>query len=239
MNVSELNIYHKEQKNPEGKRWNCVKCLIKTPVKSFSNNDIMEKLIHMESQYTDLLNKYENQLKINEELVTEISTLKSRVDKMELVARTTPQNEKANQNQDLDAMFSGELFDRQKRANNIILFNLPEKNHDMEDVKELFDNTFNETVNVSGATRIGKPNRNKNRAIKVFLQNNFEVMSLISKRHKLKGTNVYLSADLTRRQRETEKAAREELLQRRNNGESNIQLKYIHGVPKVVENKKN
>lgn len=237
MNVSELNLYHKEQKNPDGKRWNCDKCLIKSPGKIFTNNDIMGKLIQMESQYAELLKKYENQVKINEDLVTEIGTLKSRLDEVELVVRSSPQNAKSNQNQDLDSLFSEELFERQKRSNNVILFNMPEKGQDMEDIKNLFYNTLKETVTVSGVTRIGKPNRNKNRAVKVSLLNNVEVISLISKRSKLKGTNIYLSADLTRRQRETEKAARDELIQRRNNGESNIQLKYVHGVPKVVEKK--
>lgn len=51
-----VSLYHNEQKKTEGKRWNCEKCLKFN--KTFTINNIMEKLIQMGYQYNDLLLKY-------------------------------------------------------------------------------------------------------------------------------------------------------------------------------------
>lgn len=104
-----LNAYEAEFKNPNGKRWSCQQCgnaaegCVKRPSvgaptdtpnngegkREFTLKDIMEK-------YTTLLEKYEEQTRINQHFKTEIEQLKLTIKVLEdvkpeaeIVANTT------------------------------------------------------------------------------------------------------------------------------------------------------
>lgn len=56
-------------------------------------------------------------------------------------------------------------------------------------------------------------------------------------KYKLKssnGNNIYVSTDLTNSQRQEYGRAKEELSTRISQGENNLAIKYIKGIPKVV-----
>ena len=63
-------------------KWYCNGCATK-PQKLVTNNDIMDKLESMERRYNDLLNKYNEQIQINNQLKTEIIEIKSQLNKSE------------------------------------------------------------------------------------------------------------------------------------------------------------
>ena len=92
----------------------------------------------------------------------------------------------------LDNNVFSELQDRQARADNLMVFNLPEHEHDMEDVKNLFSTVLKVHVQPKGVTRIGKPNKNGFRALKVLLHNKDDVQTAIKGRSKLKAQKFIL-----------------------------------------------
>ena len=54
-------------------------------------------------------------------------------------------------------------------------------------------------------------------------------------RTKLKGKKIYIGYDLTKMQAEAESIIKAELGQRISNGETDLQIRYQHGLPKIVQ----
>lgn len=99
MTKTRLNYFERELKNPAGERWNCELCKSevrngksdspknnKNAVKSldrskkdYTLNDVMEKLFIMDERQCELMEKYDQQVKINNELRLEIDTLKTQL----------------------------------------------------------------------------------------------------------------------------------------------------------------
>lgn len=144
-----------------------------------------------------------------------------------------------------DEMFV-EFSERQRRARNIILFNVGEsqgaglierKAADLDYVKGVF--TFLECdsaiVNVS---RVGKFDVRKSRPIKVTLGTEKDVHSIIQNARKLRGSSAYqgvsISFDRTPKQLARYKAVRSELRDREAKGERNLKIRFISGTPKIV-----
>lgn len=128
-----------------------------------------------------------------------------------------------------------EIQERQRRSTNILLFNLPEKGSDLADVQGIIhDMAILDSPTISKVLRTGKQNKNGWRSLKVVLSTPQEVGLILKNRAKLKGTNVYVSADLTTRQRELERTVKDELEDRRSKGETNLQIRYSNGIPTIV-----
>lgn len=142
----------------------------------------------------------------------------------------------STQSQIQEDTITGELLERQKRCTNIVLFNLPVSDNDVNSAKLIIKDLINRDVSVRSAVRVGKSNKNGIRALKVALQDSTIVSDILrSKKDPLKRKNIYISADLTSTQRSQLNRTKEELLTRKNNGEQNLKIKYINGVPKIIE----
>lgn len=140
-----------------------------------------------------------------------------------------------------------ELYDLQSRANNIIVFNLPELNSensenfsDMSQLKNLFsDSGLN--LQIIKAHRLGKPISNRPRPLKVTLPNASDTFSILRSQSKLRGSqkwpDIRFSSDRSAKQREFMSNLREELRKRRENGEKDIIIKYIKGIPTIIYSK--
>lgn len=132
-----------------------------------------------------------------------------------------------------------EIEDRQKRANNIMLFNLPESHDDTVNAKEILKLITNDDITVQKAVRVGKPNKNGFRALKLTVNSSKEAEKVITaKKGVLKGRGVYVSADLTPQQCVNIKKLRQEVDSRKRNGE-NVILKFIKGVPRIIDDNSN
>lgn len=132
-----------------------------------------------------------------------------------------------------------ELMERQKRSCNIVIFNLKETNGesdaDIAVAKQILEDLINSEILIQSALRVGKKNKNGNRALKVSLDNSVTAATIIqAKKDKLKGKHIYISADLTQSQRFNLQELKKELDTRKNSGETNLIIKYINGVPKIV-----
>lgn len=127
-----------------------------------------------------------------------------------------------------------ELVERQKRSSNIVIFNMPDSDNDVNAAKEVFTNLVNKRIDIKSATRVGRENKKGLRALKITLQDSIMASEILrAKRDPLKGRNIYIAADLTPCQRAHLNKVKEELLKRKNEGEQNLILKYINGIPKI------
>ena len=122
-----------------------------------------------------------------------------------------------------------ELADRERRKNNLIIYNLPEKS-DCEIDKKLFaelcKTIFSDEFTVSKILRLGKRNENKNRPLLVVLKHEIDKSFLLANSAKLRQHDscktVYFSPDRTKFKCLKYKKLVEELKQRKAKGETNF-----------------
>lgn len=131
-----------------------------------------------------------------------------------------------------------ELQERQNRSNNVVLFNVPEKGDDGNDIATIMGILTNNPPTITRFSRVGKPNSKGARALKITLNSYNEAVALVRNRSKLKGKNIFVNLDLTRKQQEFDKQVWTEFKDRVNMGE-NIQVKYTRGVPHIVSVQEN
>lgn len=85
--------------------------------------------------------------------------------------------------------------------------------------------------------RIGQYNVNKRRLVKITLANEDMVINVLRNAFQLKNNpsfeNVSISQDRTPRQIEYFKKIKSQMMERNKNGE-NCKLKYVNGVPRIV-----
>lgn len=193
--------------------------------------------IHYYCGKCDIVTAYNTLNSVVTELKNEVLELKTELNilKSERVAIAEPNLELGNhKNLTTEELFS-ELQERNYRANNLILFNLPENNGQDEStqVRELLlENVTDENIKVISTYRIGKSNTNKARPIRIILSTPQHALNVL-RSYKRNG-NLYLNKDLTKYQQNASYLTRTEFRKRKEKGE-NIILKYVNGVPKIME----
>lgn len=143
-----------------------------------------------------------------------------------------------------------EINDRKSRENNIVMFNIPEVEPAGGDGDTV---TATNILNfVSGSRvrtdsmkcfRLGKAvNPGKCRPLKVVLGSAEERKIVLTNAKKLKDfsgpSKLFIARDLTIREMDTRNGIMSEYRTRRANGE-NISLKYVSGMPRIIEQQKN
>lgn len=142
-----------------------------------------------------------------------------------------------------------EITERERRKNNIILFNVTEqvqnlpKNELIEsekkvviDIVKYVDPDF--PVAHIKPFRLGVYSPSKNRPIKLVLENENAVRKILKNANKIRSSNAYkkvnFSTDKTKRQIDHYKVVKQELTNRLSAGETNCRIKYINNIPRVV-----
>lgn len=204
-----------------------------------SLRDIMNKLLQIESQYSDLLSKYNEQIKINAELNTEIAEIKCQLSACNGPAATSSASMATDD-------LLRELHDREKRRGNFIIFGQPDSNSesisDQDKVTAL--NVLNSTLPnnsvdpVSIRTfRLGKFAQNKSRPIKVICGSQIS-QRVLSNSKILRNTpnlsSLSISSDKTPKQLQEYRETKQRLIDRLAAGESNLKIKYVNGSPRIV-----
>lgn len=192
-----------------------------------SLNDIMDKLLQIEAKHADLLTKYEVQVKINEELRSEIADIRRQISADNGIVN--PANILNSDNE----IFQ-EVFQRQTRINNLMVFNLglEEDTPELVQISSLLSSKVSRPVEASSVVRVGKPNRNGHKPLKVTLTNANDVSTVLKNRRKFIDTHqVYIEADLSPAQLKQLNDTKEELRVRRANGEENLILRFTNGIP--------
>lgn len=143
-----------------------------------------------------------------------------------------------------------EIAERQKREKYIIIYNLNEtpigtvaekKATDISNVKNLLNKvTPDASFDSIKVFRVGKSHNDKPAPVKVIFTSREEVVNILKHKKILKETNDkrIISTDLTKMQQEYLKTIKAELYNRKQNGEVNIYIKYINGIPTITQSKK-
>lgn len=208
--------------------------------------DIMAKLNNMEMLYQELLLRHNQQIEINECLKVDISNLNIKVNTLETtladlahmeppsIARAAGRNSTNVSDRDI----LNEVVERQKRMNNLMIFNLDISKDFPESVQinELLTQISGQPMNITSSGVIGKPNKNGFRAVKVRLGSPDDVGLILKNRAKaITLKKVYIEPDMTPKQREELNAVRNEFQCRKQNGEDNIRIKFVNGIPEIAQ----
>lgn len=82
--------------------------------------------------------------------------------------------------------------------------------------------------------RVGVKTSDKMRPIKVTMSSSGLVGNILRRAYLLKDTEFSISSDRTKLQRDYFMRIKEEFRARLDNNEKNIQLKFVHGIPKIL-----
>lgn len=195
-------------------------------------DNIQTKMESYENSFSDLNDKIDTLSAKTSSLIDDVSNLNNRVNLLE--------TDMANLS--LESIIS-EFSDRQQRANNILIFNLPEPKNasDPSDdtiITELL-NVLNINTSSVRLSRLGKSSI-KPRPLKVELPSSHIVFDILKYKHKLRSHNTFslirISTDRTAYQRDFFKNILKELDERKKQGEHDLFLKYIKGVPTISKN---
>lgn len=139
----------------------------------------------------------------------------------------------------------GELQDREKRAQNILIFGFLEvDNMDREErhkkegdaIKEVLKKlNNNQEPEKFEYFRMGKYNKEKTRPIKILFEKKETALKYLKAKDKLVRDNAYIKSDQTKIQRDFLKRVLAELQTRKERGETDIRLKYIKNIPTIIK----
>lgn len=137
-----------------------------------------------------------------------------------------------------------EVHERNIRKNNVVVFGLQDSNNKGVDKNMVCDllnqvqSTDQENVKLF---RIGKfdPSNTKMRPLKIIFQDELAMRNVLTNAKMLKENDSFkhltVSVDRTPMQIEYYKKIRSQLLERKANGENDIRIRHIHGIPKIVK----
>lgn len=199
-------------------------------------------------QLVTLETKINNIEKENAILNTDNKNLRSKLNDLEQQIKNKNIPEDSGHNHQFDEIVQ-EINEREKRKRNVLIFGISEEhnsgnqtraNQDKQLVNRIFNSiSISESENIS-AIRVGKfdPNKNVPRPLKVTVSDESVVHDIIHKAKNLRSMNNYknvnISLDRTPRQIELYRAVKGQLSERIAAGETNLRIKYIRGVPKII-----
>lgn len=143
-----------------------------------------------------------------------------------------------------------EITERNLRKRNLVIFGVVEidskskderAHHDEREITKIIQYLSPDATSDNiKPTRLGKYDATKNnsRPIKITLCDEATVHNLIRKAKTLRDSDSFkkinISLDRTPRQLEYYRSLKSELNQRLSDGETNLQIKYVRGIPKIV-----
>lgn len=136
-----------------------------------------------------------------------------------------------------------ELQERAVRSKNLIIVGLPEQtaaeklarqSGDKNDAQETLQSIVSKNHKILKTFRLGKYIPGKTRPLKVFLENQSEVKEILRNRNKLPD-KLRVYSDRTPTQKTMMQELSQELNRRKNNGEANLTIKYVNGIPKIIK----
>lgn len=174
----------------------------------------------------------------NSHLIKAIETLQERVKLLQQI--TQLQNDRVNNTEEQNENLMSEISERQKRSKNVIFYGLT-VNPDVSDRQNVISiiKSITPDVRVEELTtaRLGNGQNGKPAPLRVGLSPTDDVLTLLRCKKDLRNKSVVITTDQTKMQREYYQKIRTELLARKQNGEQNIFIKYINGVPKIEKSK--
>lgn len=209
-------------------------------------NDLKTDLGNLKTSMENILaEQYAMKTKI-ENVIEENLTTKNRIEILEKnlkeleVSKNTDSEESLYLNHEKLIM---ELKERASRETNIIIFGIPEntnsiaiarQDYDLQQVLKHIKGIYADCPQPLKLFRLGRYRSDNHRPIKVCFTSRDTVMHILrNKSNMSKDIRVY--SDQTPMQRDYYNKIRNELQNRQENGESNLTIKYINGIPKIMK----
>ncbi|KAK4318776.1 hypothetical protein Pmani_010199 [Petrolisthes manimaculis] len=219
--------FYKELQKSRTQLWMCKKC-------RGSRKNYKQEIIKLRAENEEMKEENRKMDTKVKDLETKNGEMKKKLQELEEKLLST----KSDITSQVMNMVRDEMNERdetQKRANNIVVYNLPEPDGTVveERIKEdinkcayLLKDVLKVEVGVTKVIRFGKRNDNNTRPrpTLIKLENESEKWHVLSKAKNLKYANeetrkIGISPDMTKRQREENKKLRDELKIRRDRGE--------------------
>lgn len=209
----------------------------------------VRKQIEVQNQSLECrLNEFSVKLSLIDKLVAENTLLKERVTKLEQKIDKMGINSRGSEISEMDSI-ANEIDERNRRKRNIIVCNVEENSHSKlddvirEDKSRICTllGTIDPSVTASDLKcfRLGRRNNNKPRPIKVILKHENQVIEIMKNRFKLSAP-IRVYRDQTVIQRNKYMKLKDELKIRGQNGEKDLIIKFIKGIPRIINtNSKN
>lgn len=211
-----------------------LKALNRTVISSFKSHT--KKLNRLIKKVDELLINVSTQLEENREFKSKIGDIGKKI-------LTIENSISQIENYSFEHVIVTELMEIQSRSTNILLFNLPEgdDHKDLENIKNIFSD-LNENILHFTFTRLGKfksTTPDKPRPVIIHFTNQSDVSTILRVQKNLKSSmkwsNIRFSSDKTIKQREEMANLRKTLQLRRDNGEKDVIIKYVEGIPSIVK----
>lgn len=192
-------------------------------------------------------------LKVSEQVSAfkaENITLKRDIDSLKAKISNIEENNSSTSPSIITSQVLQELFERERCSSNVIAYGVLESTSLPVDERILHDESMiinillpigNYLPSSIKLTRIGKPRPDSKRPLKIICTNKEEANSLLYQYNELKrsGTQFQngfkLVKDKTKLERQLLRTCHNDLSSRTAQGESNLRIHYINGVPSVVK----
>lgn len=200
-----------------------------------SLNSHTEKINRLDKKIDDLFKNFSILMEENRNLKLKIVNIEERILCIE-------NNKTQIQQYSIEHDAIDELMDRQEGSNNVILFNIPdnENGSDLENIKNIFT-ALNE--NIKNFIRKIKSTIPDRLPVRVCLTDQSDIFTILQTQQNLKNStkwsNIHFSSNKIMKQRDEMANLRKTLQNRRKKGEQNLIIKYVNGIPKIINNTKN
>lgn len=196
---------------------------------------ILQQLSVLNQNVTDIRGMLVAQ---NEKLVSCVSNVERLQKDNELLQEKVKNLETQLSNTESPELVYNEVRSRLEREKNVIIIGVDENPSHVETIRQILNTMASpNTINIQRVSRIGKPNNNKARPIKVELATKEEALLILRNKRKIPNEpypNIKFKNDRTPKQIAELSRLYRELAQRKEAGE-NVIIKYINNQPRIVE----
>lgn len=218
-------------------------CDIKQATTSLTaeQNDIRSELSKLNTQQNVSETKMQHIESNFEQITNKLTVAEGKLQSLDALLQKNPTTKLDSTNEE----FFWEIQERNNRMKNLIIFGVPEYSqadiklrhqHDQQEVAKILDSLIDNCPKPFKIIRIGKYNKDKNRHIKICFTESETPRLLLSNKTKLKNT-FKIFTDQTPMQQKLFRETKMELNRRLSAGETNLIIKYVKGIPKVIENR--
>lgn len=217
----------------------CRDIFKQTPVLLKKITTLQNEILNLNDEVKDLKQEVKNLNQKVKDLNEENRSIKTQ---LETSNNSNNAADRSNDGNSLSIIIQ-EIHQRQIRAANVIVCNIQEskeKNRldrardDTENVKKILGK-LSEHVTVNKTFRLGKYSDNKNRPVKVTLSSTEEVLHVLRNKREITLPGIKVFADQTKMQQQYYLEVKNKLNVLLGQGETNKSIKYINGIPTIVE----
>ncbi|KAL0849834.1 hypothetical protein ABMA28_011773 [Loxostege sticticalis] len=189
--------------------------------------DLKHTTEELTKEYKKLNDNVMNIICEHESIKNKINTIEDDLKELKKNPKDNHQHKTATQHEMIQ-----EIQDRLQREKNIIMVNLVEEND--KNTTSDSDTDLEKAYNILKSIRLGKILGNKPRPLKLIFENTETPKHLLKNRSKV-SANTKIYSDQTPAQRKYLQNLQTEMEQRAKNGESNLKIRYIKGIPTITE----